>query len=97
MICGNYGEAGHNLRTCPENHCSYCAEEARHNLRKYPENYYSYYAEDGHKIRDCALAKENSSGCRREAMNTKSDGFTWEKIGRKLCWFRAGKSDGVEE
>lgn len=31
-ICGNCGEAGHNLRTCPENYCSYCAEDG-HRLR----------------------------------------------------------------
>lgn len=30
--CGNCGEAGHNLRTCPENYCSYCAEDG-HKLR----------------------------------------------------------------
>lgn len=30
--CGNCGEAGHNLRTCPENYCSYCAGDG-HKLR----------------------------------------------------------------
>lgn len=30
--CGNCGEAGHNLRTCPEDYCSYCAQDG-HKLR----------------------------------------------------------------
>lgn len=32
LTCGNCGVAGHNLRTCPEDYCSYCAEDG-HKLR----------------------------------------------------------------
>lgn len=35
VTCGNCGEAGHNLRSCPENYCSYCAEDG-HKVRDCP-------------------------------------------------------------
>lgn len=58
-------------RTRKRKTCGSCGEVG-HNSRTCPENYCSYCVQDGHKLRDCTLAKEENRHIKRQKQEASS-------------------------